>query len=67
MHMRLLTAITVSLCLTLLCPSVLRCADQDTGSLKNRQDEFALARKILRQAAEVAVRVKDPHRVHVLG
>lgn len=68
MRMRSLTAIIVSLWLTLLCPSVLRCADQDIGSLKNKQEDFALARTTLGKAAEVALRVKGPiHRVHLLG
>ena len=60
MRMRSLTAIIVSLCLILLCPSMLLCAEQELGSLKNRQDEFAFARKILRNAAEIAVGIKEP-------
>lgn len=55
MRMRPLTGIAVSLCLTLSCPPVLFCADQETSPLKNRQDDFALARKILQHAAEIAV------------
>lgn len=66
-RMRSPTVLIACMFLAVLCPSVV-CADEPRDTLNIKQDDFALARKTLRQAAEAAVRVKDPiHRVYGLS
>ena len=65
--MRFFKAILIGFSLAVACLCSVSYADEQGGSLKNKQDEFALARKTLRSAAEIAGRIEEPiGREHVL-